>query len=141
MRKTRSKEGEKRADRRSFSLLPVILGAGLSFGLFFVLLFGVAALVWSGGAEELGLASALCAGLAALAGGRLAVRMGEGAALPAGLLSAVLFCIGLLALCVLYEGTVVPSRLLLSVLLLALAGGSLAGLIGRRKSRKRTAKR
>ena len=142
MRKTKPKEGEKRAGRGFPSLIPALLGAGLSFGLVFLLLAGAAALVWSGVLSSgTGLPLALCAGLSALAGGRFAVRTGEGGPLPVGLLTAGFLCMGLLALCFLYGGKVTFSRQLLSVLLLALAGGGLAGLMGRRKNRKRPARR
>ena len=141
MRKTKPKEGERRSGRGVPSVLPSLFGAGLAFGLVFVLLLAVAALSWSGTLTSTDLPAALCAGIAALVGGRFAIRTGEGGPLPTGILTAAFLCVGLLALCLLYGGTVTVSRPLLSTLLLALAGGSLAGLFGRRKGRKRPARR
>ena len=140
MRKTKPKEGERTAGRGFPSVLPSLFGAGLAFGLFFVLLLAVAALAWSGTLSSTDLPAALCGGLAAAVGGRFAVGTGTGGPLPGALLAAGVFCAGLLALCFLYGGTVTFSRPLLSALLLALAGGTLAGLMGRR-GRKRPGKR
>ena len=138
---TKRKDEARRLGRGLSAVLPALLGAGLAFGMVFVLLLAVASLVWSGTLTSANLPAALCAGVAALVGGRFAIGTGEGEPLPTGLLTAVFLCAGLLGLCLLYGGTVTLSRPLLSALLLSLAGGSFAGLLGRRKGRKRPVKR
>lgn len=142
MQQVKSKEREKGMGGGLSSVVPVLLGAGLAFGLVFLLLLAVAALIWAGKLPTEGwLPAALCVGVSALVGGRFAVLSVAGRPLPVSVLTAGVLCIGLMALCILYGGTVAPSRGLFAMALLALAGGSLAGLMGRRKRRKRPGKR
>lgn len=139
MRKPR-KKGEGHPENQSGGLIPaVLLGVGVALALFFLLALAVAGVVWSGALaqEKAGLALGICAGLAALFGGRAAIGKGSGSPLAAGVAVGGGLCLVLLLLCLLGGGSLVFTGHLLGALLLSLAGGGLAGLMGKSKKKKK----
>lgn len=121
------------------ALLGILLGTGVGLALLLVLAFGVAALIWSGvlPAEKTGLILSGLAGLCAFIGGRVAVGKGSGGPMPLGAAAGACLCVLMGAICLGTTGSEGLHGRFLGVLLMLLAGGCLAGLLGRKKKKKK----
>ena len=120
-------------------LLPaVLLGAGVSLGLLLVLTLGTAGLIRGGvlPPKTPVLALSLLAGLCALIGGRIAVVRSGGGTLIAGGLTGGILCGILAAVCLGTGGAPAFPGPWFATPGAMLAGGCLAGLMGRGKKRQ-----
>ncbi len=120
-------------------LLPaVLLGAGVSLGLLMVLTLGTAGLIRGGvlPPKTPVLALSLLAGLCALIGGRIAVVRSGGGTLIAGGLTGGILCGILAAVCLGTGGAPAFPGPWFATPGAMLAGGCLAGLMGRGKKRQ-----
>ena len=115
----------------------VLLGAGVSLGLLFVLTLGAAGLILGGvlSPKTPALTLSLLAGLCALIGGRIAVVRSGGGTLIAGGLTGVILCGIPAAVCLGTGATPAFPGPWFATPGAMLAGGCLAGLMGRRKKR------
>lgn len=129
---TTKKKGER-------AVLPVLLGGGLALAGFLLLLLAVAGLMALEvlPADSPSFLLSACAGLWAFLGGRWAVRQGSLAPMVSGGLTGVLLCLILLLPCCWVRGAVAFPGPFAGTLLMVLAGGCLAGLLGKRKPRKK----
>ena len=122
-------------------LVAVLLGSTVGLAGLLLLTLLVAALLWSGmvTASAAGALLTACAGVCAFAGGRVAVGKGSAPTMPAGGGVGGLLCLLLLAICWGTTGSAGFQGPFLGVLLALLAGGCLAGLLGRgtRKPKKK----
>ena len=115
----------------------VLLGAGISLILVLALTLAAAGLILGGvlPAKAPALVLSLLAGLCALMGGRTAVRRSGGGTLIAGGLTGAALCGLLTAVCLGTGGAPAFPGPWFNTLGAVLAGGCLAGLMGRRKKR------
>lgn len=120
-------------------ILAMLLGSALSGLLLLLLTLLISALVWSGSVplETAGMLLTLASGLCAFLGGRVAVKKGSAAPFPLGCGVGGLLCLVLALVCLAMSGTVGFHRQLIGILLMTLAGGCLAGLLGKPKKRKK----
>ena len=115
----------------------VLLGAGVGLVLLFALTLGAAGLILGGvlPPKTPVLALSLLAGLCALTGGRIAVVRSGGGTLIAGGLTGAILCGILAAVCLGTAGAPAFPGPWFATPGAMLAGGCLAGLMGRRKKR------
>lgn len=129
-------EKKKTAEKR---LLPaVLLGAGVSLALLFLLVLVTAALIWCGvvPAKTPSLLLSVLAFLCAWVGGRVAIGKSAGGTLIAGGLTGAVLCGVLIILCMGIAGEAAFPGPWFATLALVLTGGCLSGLMGRKKKRK-----
>ena len=98
-----------------------------------------AGLIWSGvlPVSIAGMSLTIAAGLCALVGGRVAVNRGSGGSLPMGSAAGGLLCLILGLVCLGTTGTEGFHGQFVGILLMTLAGGCLAGLMGKKKRKKK----
>ena len=122
--------------------LAVLMGTGFSMALLLILVLAVAALVWSGTlpASTPSIALSLCMGLCAFVGGRFAIGKGSAPMVTGVAVGVVLACLTAL-ICLAGAGRIPVHGAFLMTLLCALAGGSLSGLFGGKKLRKKKKKK
>lgn len=120
-------------------VLAILLGGGLGILLLLLLTLLISALVWSGSVPVVtaGIFLTVAAGLCALVGGRIAVKKGSGGSFPLGCGAGGLICLVLVSVCLATSGTDGFHEQFIGILLMTLAGGSLAGLLGKSKKRKK----
>lgn len=122
--------------RTEKGILPaVLLGAGLGLALLLLLVLVTAGLIWCGvvPAKAPSLLLSLLAFLCAWIGGRIAVGRSAGGSLISGGLTGAVLCGVLVILCLGTAGKAAFPGPWFATLALVLAGGGLAGLMGRRK--------
>ena len=131
----KEKEPTTRPDILRGIALPACLGAGVALLLLLLLLLPMAALILGGALPEpaAGLGLNLCAGACALAGGRVAAQTGKGQPMVPAALSAGLLCLCLVAVSAGVTGQAALHPPFAGNLLMILAGGGVAGLMGRKK--------
>ena len=120
-------------------VLALLLGGGIGGLLLLLLTLVISALVWSGSVPlaTAGLLLTVASGLCALAGGRIAVKKGSGGSFPLGCGAGGLICLVLVLVCLATSGTDGFHEQFIGILLMTLAGGCLAGLLGKPKKRKK----
>lgn len=135
------KRGEEETRKRepTFSVVPIFLGGGIALILLVLSVFGLAAFTWSGALapDNAGILLSICGGISALIGGRIAIQKGSGSVFLTGVLNALLLCVIMLIICFGSRGAFVCNTQFLSTLLMMVAGGSFAGLMGRKKPKKK----
>lgn len=120
-------------------VLALLFGGGFGALLLLLLTLLISALVWSGSVPLVtaGLLLTVASGLCALIGGRIAVKKGSGPSLPLGCGVGGLLCLALVLVCLGTSGTEGFHDQFIGILLMTLAGGCLAGLLGKPKKRKK----
>ena len=139
------KKGEETARKTGSvagSALAILLGTGIGLLLLLLLVLLSAGLIWSGSlpVSTASILLSVSCGLCALVGGRVAVRQGS-APMPAGAAVGGGLCLIFVLICL---GTTGPEGFhgqFLGSLLLLLAGGCLAGLMGKRQPKRKKKKR
>ena len=128
-------ETAKKEGKTTGNVLPVLLGTGTGLVLLLLLTLLAAGLIWSGvlPVSIAGMSLTIAAGLCALVGGRVAVNRGSGGSLPMGSAAGGLLCLILGLVCLGTTGT----EGFVGILLMTLAGGCLAGLMGKKKRKKK----
>lgn len=123
--------------------LPILLGLVCSLALLALVVLLVAGLILGGvlPAASPGLALSVGAGLCALMGSRLAVGKGSGGPILTGSLTAGSLCLVMLLVCVLLRGALAVHGQFIGTLLMVLAGGWLAGLLGKKRAKKKPRKK
>ena len=116
--------------------LAILLGGGLGVLLLLLLTLLISVLVWSG-SVPVGILLTIAAGLCALVGGRVAVKKGSGGSFLLGCGAGALICLVLLLVCLATSGMDGFHEQFIGILLMTLAGGCLAGLLGKPKKRKK----
>lgn len=116
------------------AVLPACLGAGIALLLLLLLLLLMAALILGGAIPETaaGLGMNLCTGCCAWLGGRFAVQAGKGQPMIPAVISAGILSLSLVV-SVAMTGQAGLHHPFAGNLLMILAGGGLAGLMGRKK--------
>ena len=119
--------------------LAILLGGGLGVLLLLLLTLLISVLVWSGSVPVVtaGILLTIAAGLCALVGGRVAVKKGSGGSFLLGCGAGALICLVLLLVCLATSGMDGFHEQFIGILLITLAGGCLAGLLGKPKKRKK----
>ena len=132
-------ETAKKEGKTTGNVLPVLLGPGTGLVLLLLLTLLAAGLIWSGvlPVSIAGMSLTIAAGLCALVGGRVAVNRGSGGSLPMGSAAGGLLCLILGLVCLGTTGTEVFHGQFVGILLMTLAGGCLAGLMGKKKRKKK----
>lgn len=144
MRKTSEETTKtKKGKTEAISVLPVLLGVGLSMGLLFLLVLLTAVLVLGGilPAASSGLALSLAAGLSAFGGSRFAIGKGSGIPILTGGVIGAVLCLLLLLVCLCGRGELAFHGQFIGTLLMALAGGGFAGLLGKGKKKPKKKKK
>lgn len=120
-------------------MVAVLLGSALALVGLLALLLVVAALLAAEvlPADSPSVLLSACAGLCALLGGRVAVQQGSLPPMVSGGITGLILCLVLLLLRTGVGGAVAFPGPFGGTLLMLLAGGCLAGLLGKRKPRKR----
>ena len=139
----KKREGtSRRPERAAGSALAILLGTGVGLLLLLLLALLSAALIWGGvlSASVGGILLTVSAGICALVGGRVAVRKGS-APMPAGAAVGGGLCLVLALVCLGTTGTAGFQGQFLGILLMLLAGGCLAGLLGKRTHKSKKKKR
>lgn len=115
--------------------LPACLGAGAALLLLLLLMLLMATLILGGVIPETtaGLGMNLCAGVCALVGGRVAVQAGKGQPMVPAAISAGILSLSLVVVSVAMTGQAALHHPFAGNLLMILAGGGIAGLMGRKK--------
>ena len=109
-------ETAKKEGKTTGNVLPVLLGTGTGLVLLLLLTLLAAGLIWSG---------------------RVAVNRGSGGSLPMGSAAGGLLCLILGLVCLGTTGTEGFHGQFVGILLMTLAGGCLAGLMGKKKRKKK----
>lgn len=124
-------------------VVAILLGSTVGLAGLLLLTLLTAALLWSGvvATPAAGVLLTAFAGACAFAGGRVAVGKGSAPAMPAGGGVGGLLCLLLLAICWGTAGTAGLQGPFLGVLLALLAGGCLAGLLGKGKRKPKKKKK
>ena len=132
-------ETAKKEGKTTGNVLPVLLGTGTGLVLLLLLTLLAAGLIWSGvlPVSIAGMSLTIAAGLCALVGGRVAVNRGSGGSLPMGSAAGGLLCLILGLVCLGTTGTEGFHGQFVGILLMTLAGGCLAGLMGKKKRKKK----
>lgn len=135
------KKGEEETKKKepTVSVVPIFLGGGIALILLVLSAFVLAALIWGCALSpsNSGILLSICGGVSALIGGRIAIQKGSGSVFLTGVLSALFICVIMLIVCVGTRGAFEFNTQFLSTLLMILAGGALAGLLGRKKPKKK----
>ena len=115
--------------------LAILLGGGLGVLLLLLLTLLISVLVWSGSVPVVtaGILLTIAAGLC----GRVAVKKGSGGSFLLGCGAGALICLVLLLVCLATSGMDGFHEQFIGILLMTLAGGCLAGLLGKPKKRKK----
>ena len=115
--------------------LAILLGGGLGVLLLLLLTLLISVLVWSGSVPVVtaGILLTIAAGLCAL----VAVKKGSGGSFLLGCGAGALICLVLLLVCLATSGMDGFHEQFIGILLMTLAGGCLAGLLGKPKKRKK----
>lgn len=134
-------ESAKKPERAGGTGIGILLGTGIGLVLLLLLALLAAGLIWSGvlSTSVAGMLLTISAGLSALVGGRVAVGKGS-APMPAGAAVGGALCVLLVLVCLGTTGTEGFQGQFLGILLMLLAGGCLAGLMGK-KTKKGKAKK
>lgn len=124
------------------SVLHVLIGAGTALGLAFLLVFGVAVLIWSGTlpASTPSMALSICMGVCAFVGGRVAIGKGSAPMVTGIVTGTVLVCF-LMVICLIISSKIPSHGGFLALILLTLAGGAASGLFGGKKKQKKKKKK
>ena len=132
-------ETAKKEGKTTGNVLPVLLGTGTGLVLLLLLTLLAAGLIWSGvlPVSIAGMSLTIAAGLCGLVGGRVAVNRGSGGSLPMGSAAGGLLCLILGLVCLGTTGTEGFHGQFVGILLMTLAGGCLAGLMGKKKRKKK----
>ena len=138
MRKKEDKTAKKPENTTAF-VVPVLLGSGIAMLLLFLLALVMSGLIWSGAlpASNPSMFLTICAGVCAFIGGRIAIQKGSGQPILLGVGTGVVLCIILVAICLGNTGKLAFYPQLAGTLLMILAGGAFAGLLGRKKRKKK----
>lgn len=118
----------------------ILLGTAVSLVFLLLLVLLAAALVWGGVVSETmtGPLLTAAAGLSSFAAGRLAIQKGSGGPpMAVGAGTGLLLCIIFLSICWGNTGAAGFHSLFVSTLLITMAGGCLAGFLGRKGKRKK----
>ena len=115
---------------------PILFGGGISLLILMLAALVLAALIWGGVLPEQNTSMILmiCAGVCALIGGRFAVQKGRGQSIILGGFTAVFLCLIVLLIGGGMGGNTGMSGKLAGTFLMILAGGGLAGLMGRTRT-------
>ena len=135
-------ETTRKSEKTAGMALAILWGTGVGFLLLLLLALLSAGLIWGGilPTTMAGILLTISAGLCALIGGRVAVRKGS-APMPAGAAVGGALCVILVLVCLGTTGTAGFQGQFLGILLMLLAGGCLAGLMGKKKGNRKTKKK
>lgn len=137
------KKEEERTQKKTSStggLLSILFGTALGLVLLLLLALLAAALVWGGLVSETvtNLLLTVAAFLCPFVAGRVAIQKGSGGPpMLVGAGTGGLLCLILVSICWGTRGTDGFQGLFVSILLMTMAGGCLAGLLGRKSKRKK----
>ena len=128
----------KKVESSTVFLPSALFGVGMAIFLFFLLVFLLAAGIWGGILQKPpGLLLPALAGVCAFSGGRFAIKQGKGNTMLVGTAVAILLILTFAAVFLLRSDKPLFYPPFLSILLMILAGGCLAGVMGRKKKTKR----
>lgn len=138
----KGQETVRKPEHAGASVVAILLGTGVGLVSLLLLALLSAGLIWGGvlSASMAGVLLTVSAGLCALLGGRVAVGKGS-APMPTGAAVGGGLCLVLALVCLGTTGTAGFQGQFLGILLMLLAGGCLAGLMGKKTRKSKNKKK
>lgn len=136
------KKGEetiKKPETMTAFVFPVLLGTGIAMLLLLLAALIMAGMIWGGAlpASNPGMFLTVCAGICALIGSRIAIQKGSGQPIVMGAVTAAVLCIVMGGICLGSTGEMAFHAQFVGTLLMIMAGGTLAGLFGKTKRKRK----